>query len=187
MSKSARDFLESADSRMPTTPSHRPALNAPLLSNHAAADGQKNSSGNTITATTTIQRTGAKRSRRYTAARISPLDTRRIARGKPSSIGNAIRAVTNSPTRKPSDVQSSADQPCAFTMRPSAKQNRSAMIVCTCSGLTRYRASPANPDLKGQPSVWLSGKSTKKFAKNFTAQSKKIINTLSVPLHSSRG
>jgi len=122
------------------TPSHRPALNAPFPSNHATVEGQKNPRRNTITANGTIQTSGTNRRRRYTAARISPLATRRIARGKPTSIGSAIRAVRNSPTRKPSDTQGNPDQPCAFTMKPSSRQNRSAMIVCTCSGLTNYRA-----------------------------------------------
>ena len=72
--KSARDFCESADNRTPTTPSQTPPLNALFDSNHVATDGRKNLTRNRITDNSTIQRTGVNSRRRYTAARISPLD-----------------------------------------------------------------------------------------------------------------
>jgi len=115
-------------------PSHVPTFSAALRSSraaHAAVDGQKKPTRNGMTKTRTIHRTGAKSKRGYTPERISPHETSRIARGRPSMIGSAICAVINKLITNPSGNQRSAQMPCAATMTPDNKQKRMAMTACT--------------------------------------------------------
>lgn len=112
-------------------PSHVPTFSAALFSSHTAADGQKKPIRNGMTESSTSQRNGVTSNRQYTAERISPRETSRIARGKPIIIGSVICAATHTPMANPSGNHRRTEMPYAFTMTPSSTQKRRPIIVHT--------------------------------------------------------